>query len=56
MIVGMDYAQQQYPVSITVLVTWSDGLTHVDEIKGLNPGHALYLARLNWPDARVTLA
>lgn len=47
----MDFEEQQYTVSITVLVTWADGLTLVDDIKGLNIGHALYLARLNWPDA-----
>ena len=53
----MTYDEQRYPVSINVLIIWSDGLTYTDSIKGLNIGHALYLARLNWPDAEsVTLA
>lgn len=47
------YAEQRYPVSVAVIVSWPDGDEHADEIKGLNVGHALYLARLNWPGATV---
>jgi len=45
------YEDQKYPVSVEVEVRWSDGQVHRDAIKGLNVGHALYLGRLNWPDA-----
>jgi len=48
------YFQQKYPVSVKVEV-WFDHSgedTMIDEIKGLNAGHAFYLARLNWPDAK----
>jgi hypothetical protein len=37
-----------YPTSIMVKVTWPDGMTHFDEIKGLNQGHALWRAKDNW--------
>jgi hypothetical protein len=47
-----DYSEQKYRVSITVRIVWADGMVHVDEIKGLNIGHALYLACLNWFDAK----
>lgn len=46
-----DYGQQAYPVSIKVQVTWPDGSSLVDDIKGLNKGHALFRAKENWPDA-----
>lgn len=45
------YFEQRYPVSLLVRVTWSDGSSHVDEVKGLNSGHALSRARWNWPGA-----
>jgi len=50
------YHEQNYPVSINVSVTFSlfdEDDTFEDSIKGLNEGHALYLARLNWPDAVI---
>jgi hypothetical protein len=50
------YEEQNYPVSVPVRVTWADGLIHEDEIKGLNIGHAIFLARLNWPDAATITA
>lgn len=54
------YHEQRYPVAIDVLVAIHnpDGTvceSWVDGIKGLNVGHALYLARLNWPACTVTL-
>jgi hypothetical protein len=45
------YFDQAYAWSVPVKVVWSNGLVHYDAVKGLNPGHALYLARENWPDA-----
>ncbi len=47
----MDFDEQRFSTTIKVKVTWPDGLTHEDEIKGLNLGHALWRARNNWPDA-----
>jgi len=47
-----DYNEQRYTVSINVRVTLGD-MTWTDAIKGLNVGHALYLARLNWPTAII---
>lgn len=47
------FAQQKYPFTLKVIALWADGLSHIDEIKGLNKGHALKLARENWPDAMV---
>lgn len=49
----MGYSEQRYPVSIAVRVEWADGLTHKDEVKGLNTGHALWRAWQNWPDATI---
>lgn len=53
------YQEQNYPVSVKVRVHrqfhWADRngyyYSFVDHIKGLNPGHALYLAGLNWEGA-----
>lgn len=47
------YDEQRYPVAIAVRLIWYDGFTYCDCIKGLNTGHALYLARKNWPDAEM---
>ena len=47
------YQEQKYPVTISVRVKWAD-LTHYDCVKGLNIGHALYLARRNWAGAIIT--
>jgi hypothetical protein len=49
------FSEQRYPVTVNVRVTWPDGDTELDQIKGLNPGHALHLARENWPGARVDI-
>jgi hypothetical protein len=50
------YHEQNYPVSLSVRVRWNDGLVHEDEVKGLNPGHALSLAWDNWIDAESITA
>jgi hypothetical protein len=47
-----DFADQRYPHTIGVLVTFRDGTTHFDAVKGLNAGHALARAAANWSDAR----
>ena len=47
------YYEQKYKHSQTVRVIFADGEEIEDEIKGLNKGHALYLAQLNWPEAKV---
>jgi hypothetical protein len=52
------FEEQAYPDSIKVLLKNKDpfhqelnplGLSGADEVKGLNPGHAEYRARQNWP-------
>jgi len=48
------YDQQKYPFSQRLLIQWRDGLFHFDSGKGLNQGHILYLARKNWPGAKIT--
>jgi hypothetical protein len=45
------FEEQNYPCTIEVKVLWSDGDSITDQIKGLNEGHALYLAKLNWESA-----
>lgn len=48
------FDEQDYPVTIKVLLSFHfmGVIEHeVDEIKGLNAGHAMYLAKLNWPSA-----
>ncbi len=47
------FNDQKYKVTVHVLVVWADGDAIEDEIKGLNTGHALYLAHLNWPTAKT---
>ncbi len=47
------YEEQKYKHSQTVRVIFEDGSEIEDEIKGLNKGHALYLAEKNWPGAKV---
>ncbi len=46
-----NYNQQRYPCSILVCLDFGDGEREIDEIKGLNPGHALWRAIWNWPAA-----
>lgn len=48
---GKDFYEQKFPKSYEVEVTWPDGDKHIDEVKGLNEGHALSRAKGNWPDA-----
>lgn len=48
------YFRENFPTSIDVKVVWTDiPQVHVDSIKGLNAGHALWRARRNWPDAAI---
>ena len=46
------FEQQQYKHIQAVRVTIGEDVFE-DEIKGLNRGHAMYLAGLNWVDAKV---
>ena len=43
-----------FPHTQKVRVEFPDGDVIEDEIKGLNRGHALAIARENWPDTKVT--
>lgn len=47
------YYEQNYKHSQLVRVVFEDGSEIEDEIKGLNKGHALYLAGRNWVGASV---
>jgi|TARA_R110002153_G_scaffold147979_4_gene299260 hypothetical protein len=50
------YIEQAYKVSIVVKVSYPAtlcGSSWIDGIKGLNIGHALYLARQNWEGATI---
>ncbi len=47
------YEEQKYKHSQCVRVILEDGQDFEDEIKGLNKGHALWLAEKNWPGAKV---
>ena len=48
---GRGFATEKYPASAKVKVTFRDGVEHIDEVKGLNEGHAMARAASNWPDA-----
>jgi len=50
------WGEQNYPVSIAVMVKYPDMPAFLDEIKGLNKGHAVYLAHKNWEGAIITVA
>lgn len=47
------YAEEKYPISMPVRVEWKGEPSNIfaDEIKGLNPGHALWRAKDNWAGA-----
>ena len=47
------YHEQQYKHSQPVRVHHRGMKPFEDEIKGLNKGHALHLARQNWEGARI---
>jgi len=47
----LDYDDQNYPYVLPVIV-YFDNHSWSDAIKGLNKGHALYLAYKNWPSAK----
>lgn len=49
------FHEQNYPVAIVVRVYHPDlEMRFVDGIKGLNKGHALYMARLNWDGCEIS--
>ena len=45
------YEQSRFPHTQWVQLSWPDGTTSVDAIKGLNAGHAMARAAINWPAA-----
>lgn len=47
------FDEQRYPFVQAVRVTWPDGQTHDDAVKGMNAAHALERARRNWPGAEI---
>jgi hypothetical protein len=58
MVMAKEYMEQAYKTAIKVMVRHPDypgtpPNVHVDWIKGLNRGHALYNAKNNWPGAKV---
>ena len=47
------FSEQRYKYELPVKVTWPDGSSHIDSIKGLNRSHALERARFNWEGAEI---
>jgi hypothetical protein len=47
------FEEQKYKHSQKVRIILSSGEDFEDEIKGLNKGHALYLAKKNWEGSKV---
>ena len=47
------FHEQKYKTTVKVKVKHKGGLTHTDEIKGMNEGHALARAKSNWPGSAV---
>lgn len=48
------FREQRYPVAIIVRIYCPEfEMTFVDGVKGLNKGHALYSARVNWDGCEV---
>lgn len=50
---GTGFSTEKYKAILKVKVHWPNGTSHIDEIKGLNDGHALARARSNWPGAII---
>jgi hypothetical protein len=49
------FQESKYPYTANVLVRYPDGTAQVDQIRGMNPEHALERARRNWEGADVKL-
>ena len=47
------YHEQNFSSSVPVKVTFEDGTSHIDAVKGLNRGHAIARAVENWPGAQI---
>ena len=50
------FSEQDYPYTESVVVEFPDGDTFVEQIKGLNSGHALERAKINFDGAKVRKA
>ena len=50
------FSEQDYPYTESVVVEFPDGDTFVDQVKGLNSGHALERAKINFDGAKVRKA
>ena len=50
------FSGERYGHIERVLVRFEDGTIHMDEIRGLNRGHALARAAENWPTAKEIVA
>ena len=50
------FGEQDYPYTESVVVEFPDGDTFVEQIKGLNSGHALERAKINFDGAKVRKA
>ena len=50
------FGEQDYPYTQSVVVEFPDGDTFVDAVKGLNSGHALERAKINWDGAKIRKA
>lgn len=48
-----EYDEQNYPISLALVLRFDDGEEWEDGIKGLNIGHALYRVRWNWPGVTI---
>ena len=47
------FHEQRYPFTLTVRVSWPDGDSMVEQVKGMNKAHALERARINWEGAEI---
>jgi hypothetical protein len=46
-------AEEKYATSLPVKAYTEPGVPFYDEVKGLNPGHAYWRAKRNWPGVEV---
>lgn len=49
-----NFGDQNYPFTQYVKITFSDGTTQFDAVKGMNSAHALERAQRNWPSGKIS--